>query len=252
MEDDGKSFWTLDGGGIAIDVVRIETATGRIARRIPVADIVSANSDIDILEVGEDADWNDVHTSSKGKRWFTQDPFHLNDVEPLPASIADRFPEFKPGDLLLSARHLNLIFVMDPITLKVRWWESGAWRRQHDPDWQPNGEITLLDNRTGRGSSRIVSINPQSREVRVLFDGRKDGFYTHWLGKHQITPFGNILVTSPAQGRAFEIDANGKLVFDLINTRPGDKNFDYMMTEAIWLPLDFFYFPPTCHAWRGD
>jgi hypothetical protein len=87
-----------------------------------------------------------------------------------------------------------------------------------------------------------VSIDPVSRDIKVLFDGRVNGFYTEIMGKHQITSSGNILITSPMQGRAFEVEPNGHIVFDLFDTKPGSKDFNYLTSEAIWLPLDSFDF----------
>jgi len=56
-------------------------------------------------------------------------------------------------------------------------------RGQHDPDFQPDGVITVFDNRPGgrpgsenryrgaMGGSRIPSIDPQTRARRTVFDG---------------------------------------------------------------------------------
>lgn len=241
VEDGEKSLWTLLNTGIDTEVVNVSSETGQVIRRIPIAAIIAANPTIDILEVGKYDDWNESHPHNSREKWF-DDPLHFNDVEPLPAAIATRFPGFKAGDLLLSASSLNLVFVMDPETLKVKWWQSGSWRRQYDPDWQPTGEITVLDNNRGRGYSRIVSINPLSRGMRVLFDGNKNDFYTRESGKHQITGNGNLLVTSAMQGRAFEVEPNGNMVFDILNTKPGSNEFNYYLSEAVWLPLDSFDF----------
>ncbi len=150
----------------------------------------------------------------------------------------------------MSARSLNLIFVLDPATLKVRWWHSGSWRRQHDPDWQPTGEITVYDNHMNRDYSRIMSIVPGAPAAQVVFDGRANNFYSRIRGKHQKTGAGTLLVTSSQQGRVFEVERDGRVVFEMVNLRPdhnGASNaappdaaraFNYPLSEAIWLPSD--------------
>jgi hypothetical protein len=234
-DDAERSLWTLDDSK---EIVRMRTADGTITKRISMADIAAANPTIDILDVRQQ-DWdrgNDNSTNVPAK-WL-DDPFHLNDVEPLPAAIAKAFKGFQAGDLLVSARSLDLIFVLDPQTLKVRWWHSGSWRRQHDPDWEPTGEISVYDNRMNRPYSRIVSIVPGSPEVRVELDGRTNDFYSRIRGKHQLTGAGTLLITSPQQGRVFEVEPNGHAVFDMLNTRPGSGEFNYPLSEAIWFPAD--------------
>jgi hypothetical protein len=236
-DDSQKFVWTIRHEKME-EVVKVATADGAIVKRISMAAIAAANPTIDILEVRqEDASEGNDNPRNRADKWL-EEPFHLNDVEPLPEAIAGQFPGFQAGDLLVSARSLNLIFVLDPETLKVRWWHSGSWRRQHDPDWQPTGEITVYDNRMDRDYSRIVSIVPSSREVRVVFDGRTNDFYSRIRGKHQLTGAGTLLVTSPQQGRVFELEQDGHGVFEMYNTRPGRGEFNYPLSEAIWLPAD--------------
>jgi len=241
--DEGEKFvWTLRKDETMSEVVKVATATGEIVRRITMDDIIAANPTIDILEIRQqDDNWGNGNPRNKREIWLG-DPFHLNDVEPLPAAIADRFPGFKAGDLLLSARSLNLVFVVDPETLEVKWWRMGAWRRQHDPDWEPTGEISVYDNRMSRDYSRIVSIVPASQKTRIVYDGRANDFYSRIRGKHQFTAAGNLLISSPQQGRVFEVEPNGQVVLEIYNTKPGSDEFNYPLSEAIFFPSDAFDF----------
>lgn len=241
---DKKTFWTLSNSlGRPSEVVQISVDTGKIIKRISMADIISANPSIDVLGIHQ-VDVGSVNENSRSPEdaSWTTDPFHLNDVEPLPEELASKFPGFRAGDLLISSRSLNLIFVVDPTTYEIKWWRGGLWRRQHDPDWQPSGEISVFDNRMGRDFSRIVSTDPSSSGVRVIFDGRANDFYSRIRGKHQITEAGNILVTSPQQGRVFEVDSTGHTVWEIWNTKPGSAEFNYPVSEVFWIPvgtLDF-------------
>lgn len=242
LAEDEKTVWTLLKPEMMDEVVQVDTATGKILRHISMDDIAAANPTIDILQIRQhEANWGNGNPQSRAEDWM-YDPFHLNDVEPLPTALAARFENFTAGDLLLSARSLNLVFVVDPETLKIKWWRSGEWRRQHDPDWEPNGTISVYDNRMSRDYSRIVNISPASQSTRVVCDGRGSDFYSRIRGKHQFTPSGNLLITSPQQGRVFEVDPSGNVVFEIFNTKPGSKEFNYPLSEAIWISSDAFDF----------
>ena len=43
---------------------------------------------------------------------------HLNDIEILDTSMADAFPQFQAGDIMISMRNLNLIMVLDAVTAR--------------------------------------------------------------------------------------------------------------------------------------
>lgn len=237
VDDTGSSVWTFSDGH---KIAQVNVINGKTMREFTTTQIIAANPMIDILEIRREH-LNEMGENSKFSpgNWLT-DPFHFNDVDPLPSDIADRFEGFEAGDLLISARSLNLVFVLDPETLEIKWWRSGAVQRQHDPDWLPNGEIMVFNNRMTRDFSEVVMIDPASMAKTVVVDGRDHDFYTRIRGKQQSLPNGSLIVTSSQQGRAFEVDSAGEVVFELANIKPGTEDTNYVVSELKWLPLDYF------------
>ena len=90
-------------------------------------------------------------------------------------------------------------------------------RRQHDPDWQLDGSITVFDNNRRRGHSRIKKIDPTTNNFRTVTKNFEEGFYSKTAGNHQVLPSGNILVASTHQGRAVEITPEGKVALNGFN-----------------------------------
>lgn len=172
------------------------------------------------------------------------DVFHPNDVEPLLPSMADAFPDFAPGDLLISLRNLHLVAVVDPNSGALKWWSHGPWRFQHDPDFMPDGRIQVFNNNAGRGRSTIVSMDPKTRRFDVAFSSGEVRYYTEWAGKQQRLPNGAVLITVPGEGRVLEATWSGELLFEYDNVWTEGSNA--YVINAIWLPPDHFEAPPTC------
>lgn len=164
------------------------------------------------------------HHVAKSRAPRPQDPTHLNDVEPLPAPLADEYPLFEAGDLVISLRNLDLVLVLDPRSGRVKWHASEPFVMQHDPDFLGDGWIGVFDNRrddtdrgTMLGGSRIVALQPHTDSVRVLFPGpASDPFYTHHRGKWQRLENGNLLLVESAAGRIVEVAPDGRTVWEWI------------------------------------
>lgn len=156
---------------------------------------------------------------------------HLNDVEPLSPSMADEYPLFEAGNLLVSLRDLHLVFVVDPETRKVKWHAFGPFIRQHDPDFIGDGKIGVLDNNpdgTHRGDvlggSRIVVLRPSSDSTSVLFPtDRSETFYTEAGGKWQLLENGNLLLTEAQAGRIVEVSPDGAPVWEWVKKPQGAR-----------------------------
>ena len=226
------AVWTLQDAELANTFKRpaflkIGITDGKVVTQFNLADLRKANPDLSIFNIRQ-ADFYD------GPKLLL-DPFHPNDVDPLPAHLASAFPQFEPGDLLISLRSLNLIIVIDPQTLKVKWWRIGNWHRQHDPDWLPDGRISVLDNAMHSPPSRIIAIDPKTNQTSVLLDGAKMNFYTWIRGKHQQFANGGMLITSAQQGRAFAVDASGRTILEVLNVYNGQTGENLVISEARFL-----------------
>ena len=88
-----------------------------------------------------------------------------------------------------------------------------------------------------------MRIDLKSFETTVAYDGELDGFYSGARGVHQVLANGNILITSPHQGRVLEVDRQGQTVFEFVNTY--DEKESLNVSESRWFPMDYFDFDVT-------
>ncbi len=149
------------------------------------------------------------------------DVTHLNDVEALSSDLANQYPLFTAGDLVVSLKHISTVAVLDQ-SGKIKWLKSEPFYYQHDPDFEDDGWIVVFDNRTDGsdtgeylGGSVISAINPASGETRQLYPTEGSSvFFTDAGGKHQLLENGNRLITEARAGHVFEIDHTGRIVWE--------------------------------------
>ncbi len=151
------------------------------------------------------------------------DVTHINSVQELPENpwFAAGDARFRPGNLLLSARNLDTVFVVERASGKVVWSYGGDLDRQHEalmlgPELPGAGRIQVFDNRPasyfGDHQSEILELDP--RHPEPVWRYRAPGFFSPTGGSQQRLPNGNLLVTSTRGGRVFEVTADGTVVWE--------------------------------------
>lgn len=149
------------------------------------------------------------------------DTLHLNDAEVFPRSLPAG--TFRPGDVMISLRNINMVMIFDPETETVRHMFNGPFIRQHDPDFVDGNTVSVFDNYsqtqdTEQERSRIVRVFTDGRRPEIVYEGNsRHQFFTNIMGKHQALLNGDLLLTEATKGRAIEIDPNGNMVWEYRN-----------------------------------
>lgn len=147
------------------------------------------------------------------------DRTHTNSVEVLSVAMAAHFPQFAPGQILISLRNIDTIAVLDPKTRRIVWAFNGIWRGQHSPQFLANGHILLLDNKghveNHKIYSRVLEFNPTTLGVEWSYPITKEQyFFTDSFGRVQRLENGNTLVTDAMNGHILEVTAEGKQAWE--------------------------------------
>ncbi|MGB5632770.1 MAG: arylsulfotransferase family protein, partial [Waterburya sp.] len=215
------------------------TPEGEILREWYVADILRKNGYTGLLYLGS---LNNENTAIKGddRLLGKTDILHLNDVEPFSANLQPGF--FQPGDVMVSLRNINTVFVFNLESERIKFISIGEFVRQHDPDFIDGDTFSVFDNNNSAGEpkrqSRIVIVSAKDNTSKVFFEGSKNNtFFTRVMGKHQWQPNGNLLITESMSGRGFEIDRQGKVVWEYINYI--DRSMVGVVGEVQRLPLEY-------------
>ena len=237
----GKTIWTLEGNfhhlmslndefiwalrkkrfgdyDIAEEFVKINKFSGNVVYSFNVRDIIVANQPYDYFSIKQ----RDLSSL------WEYEPFHFNDIDVLTGEFSDYFESFNQGDLMISSRSLNSIYIIDQNTLKIKKILFGLTRRQHDPDWN-KGYISIYDNQTewkdGKRyeKSRIVKVlGALEQNLETLkFDV---DFISDARGNHEILEIDNLkytLITSPYEGKLL-LFKNEKNIFTLFNKQKSD------------------------------
>ncbi len=111
------------------------------------------------------------------------DVFHTNSIQELPPNpYAEIDSRFSPGNILVSQRNTNMVFIIDKETGDIVWTLAKNTLGQHNarmimPGLPGHGNITVFDNggwagypREYRFFSRVLEINPLAQAVVWSYD----------------------------------------------------------------------------------
>ena len=133
---------------------------------------------------------------------------HLNEVQPV---LEDsRF--WKKGDLFLSLRHQNLVFLYRPSTNKIIWSQSGPWLRQHN--------VSIIDStRIGIFGNNVLDAAFPNENDRFI-DGNNREYVYNFATNETTTPYDEFFKSSKirtfTEGRA-RILSNGEIFVEETN-----------------------------------
>lgn len=177
---------------------------------------------IDIL------DRNDLGGLWRG-RPYEEDPFHLNDIEPVLTSG----PYWQRGDVILSLRNMSLIALYRPSTGRILWTRAGPWSAQHDVSILDDHRIMVFDNHVrwgvaGRrvdGNSRLLiydlATDKVSSPLAATFAVR--GITTATQGRATPLPNGDVMVEETERGQLMRIAPDGSLRWRYVSADPSGR-----------------------------
>lgn len=234
-----KTGYTNHIGPVRSWLLQKISVDGEVLEEVPVFDVLLNNGLKGLLYLSNIDDFNtDV----------TGDTLHLNDIETFPSNYHS--DQFDAGDLLISLRNINSIFVLDHETFEVKFMSIGHVLRQHDPDFLPNGDISVFDNNNVLPSakqseyvSRVVKIDTHTGHSRTVVGGSVGyGFFTAIMGVHQVLPNGNVLLVSSDEGRVYEFLPDGTLVWRYNNKISERRNGRVFMAKLLPSFMDKAFF----------
>ncbi len=171
---------------------------------------------------------------------YSTDIFHTNTVFVLPPNKHDHYPILQAGNILMSQRNTNIVFIIDKDTGDIVWKigpDDNLTIGQHDARMieaglPGEGNILLFDNggpagfpTKARTYSRVIEINPVTKRIVWQYDATDSGdmrhaFYSTFISGAQRLPNGNTLINEGIYGRFFEVAPDGEIVWEYIESNP--------------------------------
>jgi hypothetical protein len=166
------------------------------------------------------------HVMDRAHNEFAFDWAHNNTLQIIPPNAAyEREKEqggparFKPGNIIISYRSVDVIAVIDRQTSEIVWaWGPGELDGQHKPHMLENGRILIFDNGTLRGYSRVIELDPLSGQIEWEYTAEpREAFLSKYISSAQRLPNGNTLICEGAESRLFEVTPGKEIVWQFVN-----------------------------------
>ena len=203
------------------------------------------------------------------------DWLHMNSIAPLPENkwydAGDK--RFKPGNILINPRNINMMYIVDKQTGSVVWEGThnykGGMAHSHEPEMIEKGlpgagNIILFDNslfprnRTHTGQTFIIELDPTTMEIVWKYETEGYAnikFFSKTMGTQKRLPNGNTFIGEDNTGRLFQVQPDGMIVWEFINrggtTRPSVVPYDFTpQLRAMTRPAEKRVTPPNNLEWQ--
>lgn len=182
-----------------------------------------------------------------GADYCYKDPFHLNDIEPVP----EDGPFWQKGDLFLSIRRFSTVVLYRPSMDEIVWMKEGPWMGQHDVDIVDgytigvfnNNVINTADGRRVRDVSDVLFYDLETDRVFSPFRGVMETYAvkSSTEGLFDILPGGDLMLEEQNAGRVQLFSPSGEFVATFVNNgsdgRGGQMGWSRYIPEAFCIGL---------------
>ena len=176
--------------------------------------------------------------------YFTKDPIHLNDIQP----VLNDGPHWKQGDLFLSLRSLSLIMLYRPSTNEIIWKRFGLTNAQHDIDILDNHRISIFNNNAylfynGRkvdGNNEIIiyDFNLDASSKYLDSSIKQQDVKTSNQGLNKILATGDLFIEEQNSGRLLYFNEDGSLKWQYLNRANNGKVYFLNWSRILNKPED--------------
>ena len=175
-----------------------------------------------------------------GDRRFTQDPIHLNDIQPV--DFDGKF--WKKGDVFLSLRHQSMVLLYRPSTNKIIWKGTGPFFHQHDVNILNDYSISVFNNNSkdfalgdvvdGHNEVLIYDFRTNQYSSYLSDSLIKNDVRTITEGRSQILLNGDLFVEEQNYGRTLYFNSDGSLRWTNVNRAANGKVYNVGWSRIIY------------------
>ena len=141
------------------------------------------------------------------------DPMHINNIYILKDNDNKKFKIANNGDFLVTIREMDSIVLFSRKTFKINFFFYGNLNRPHSAIVNKDGNIVVFDNLGTdiNGKTRIVEIDPETKEIIGIFNGTKK-YNLNAITRGQVLEIdkNNYLIVDNNDGKVFNLDCSFK------------------------------------------
>ena len=236
IDDNSEIVWSYKKPGMCHDFIRMENGNTMILHYVKMSKELKRKVKNGI-DLGDDIDmWTDaiIEVNPKGEivwDWYTYEHLDFEQDQICPLEHRTEWTHGNScmvtdnGDILFSARSLNMVCRIDKKTKKCIWkWGYKELAHQHDPTLLTNGNILIFDNGEHRVNfpkysySRVLEYNPEKNRIDWEYkDDPPFAFFASNQGGAQKLPNNNVLITDTMVGRILEVTVQGEKVWEYLS-----------------------------------